>query len=410
MTAYRPHLSAQAVDRHLRDALEELRQAEKNAVLWFAEVMNRKLYRELGHSSIHQYAALGLGFGKAKISQFIQLSGALEALPALKQSLARNELSWTKAREITRVATAKTEKAWIQEAQQTSRRELEQKVRAVRKLSKQVRGQARGQGMLLVEDPTDPRLIQEVPIDLHLRMLPEQFARYEAMTEKLRKLGIKGSTEELIIAAMETLVGRARRGDGDRMEGVDEGVGAGNGRDAGKHGSEGAKANDRGAEERVDETRGDATEGQGAGGFPRGNMSPRVSASPYQVVVNACPGCGEGSVETSRGPREISQVTLQTILCDARIKRTGEKNRSSIPPAMRMEALMRDRFRCQARGCGNHRFLNVHHIIPRETGGPHELDNLTTRCWGCHHVLHELAEKRGQGKGKTPEGRLAGIT
>ena len=52
MVAYRPNLSAQAVDRHLRDALEDLRKAEKHTVLWFAEVMNRKLYRELGHSSI----------------------------------------------------------------------------------------------------------------------------------------------------------------------------------------------------------------------------------------------------------------------------------------------------------------------------------------------------------------------
>ena len=128
MTAYHPHLSAKAVDRNLREALEELRKAEKNSVLWFAEVMNRKLYRELGHSSIHQYAAQALGFQKAKTSQFIQLSRALEALPALKQSLAENELSWTKAREVTKVATPKTEKAWIREAKRTSRRELESPV------------------------------------------------------------------------------------------------------------------------------------------------------------------------------------------------------------------------------------------------------------------------------------------
>jgi hypothetical protein len=90
---FRPNLRAREVDQCLRQSLEELRLAEKHAVLWFAEVLHRKLYRELGHSSIHQYAAVALGFGKSKTAQFIRLAESLRTLPKLRRSVARGELS-----------------------------------------------------------------------------------------------------------------------------------------------------------------------------------------------------------------------------------------------------------------------------------------------------------------------------
>jgi hypothetical protein len=57
--------------------------------LWFGEVLRRKLYRELGHSSIHQYAAVALGFGKSKTAQFIRLAESLRTLPKLRRSVAK---------------------------------------------------------------------------------------------------------------------------------------------------------------------------------------------------------------------------------------------------------------------------------------------------------------------------------
>ena len=57
--------------------------ARHTAVLWFGEIMQRELYFELGHSSIQQYAAQGLGFSRSKTYQFIRLAGDL--LPAFVQ-------------------------------------------------------------------------------------------------------------------------------------------------------------------------------------------------------------------------------------------------------------------------------------------------------------------------------------
>jgi len=76
----RASLSAREVHDRLRAALADLQRAERNAVLWFSEIARRKLYRDLGYASIHQYAELALGFKKSKTSQFLRHPGAVCAL------------------------------------------------------------------------------------------------------------------------------------------------------------------------------------------------------------------------------------------------------------------------------------------------------------------------------------------
>ena len=276
MAEYCPDLSARAVDERLKASLEALRVAEKNAVLWFAEVLQRKLYLELGYSSIQQYAELELGFKKARTSQFLRLSEALRELPELRESVARGDVSWTKAREVSGVATRKTESAWIAEARASTSRELERKVALTKERARAVRSGAGAQGELpaveaglavaslgkpvagatggtgtengvrqghepgempgaengvrqdrepgempgaengVRQDGDTPdgsrtaasltALAEEVPCDLRHRLSPTQFARYEVLVEKLRKLGVKGSREELLLECLEIAI------------------------------------------------------------------------------------------------------------------------------------------------------------------------------------------------------------
>jgi hypothetical protein len=145
MVANRTAFSAREVHDRLRAALSELQRAERNAVLWFSEIVRRKLYRELGYSSIHQYAELALGFKKSKTSQFLRLTEALVDLPELRRSVAKGELPWTKAREVAKVATSVTEAAWIREAKETSSRKLEARVKETRRRARAAVS-GRGQG------------------------------------------------------------------------------------------------------------------------------------------------------------------------------------------------------------------------------------------------------------------------
>ncbi len=156
----------------------------------------------------------------------------MRELPKLRESVARGDLSWTKAREVSGVATRKTESAWIAEARKSTSRELERKVAVIKQRARAARSGADAQGQMpgltpssagstptigtdgpsrslcaeenVVRPDFEPPV--EVPSDLHYRLSPTQLARYEALMEKLRKLGVQGSREELMLECMELAV------------------------------------------------------------------------------------------------------------------------------------------------------------------------------------------------------------
>lgn len=338
--------------------------------------MRRKLYRDLGYTSIHQYAELALGWGKSKTSQFLRLSECLQELPGLRRSVARGELSWTKAREVAKVATPRTETAWIQEAKQASSRALEARVKATRKRARAAGSAVRGQGELVVQgaSPETPT----VPMYIHFRMTPEQYARYQALIEAVRKRGHREDRTELMLAALEQLALSAVEEAAPR----DAGKTAGAGRRAVRSGPEKAvpgRPEDRPEFSRVDSP--DRSESRRK--FTRVN-----SRSSYQVVVQQCPDCGSGRVATNRGDRKLTPQELRAILCDAHRRVPGKRNRASVPGRLRRAVLERDRFRCRSAGCGGTSFLAVHHLVPREQGGGNTPENLITLCSPCHRALH----------------------
>ncbi len=59
----------------------------------------------------------------------------------------------------------------------------------------------------------------------------------------------------------------------------------------------------------------------------------------------------------------------------------------------RMQALVRDNFRCTQCGQADLQELQVHHKKARITGGRHNLENLVTLCWECHATIHPHMRK-----------------
>ena len=109
-----PKRSASEIHAALLSALHDLRRAEKCAALHFAEILKRRLYRELGHPSIQSYAIAELGFTENKTREFVRLAESLDELPKLRSALSRDEITWTKARTVARVATPRSEGRWLQ--------------------------------------------------------------------------------------------------------------------------------------------------------------------------------------------------------------------------------------------------------------------------------------------------------
>lgn len=57
--------------------------------------------------------------------------------------------------------------------------------------------------------------------------------------------------------------------------------------------------------------------------------------------------------------------------------------------AERKKIYRRDGFRCAL--CGNDRYLQIHHIVPRSQGGPgNNPANLITLCSDCHALAHGM--------------------
>ena len=325
-------LPAAQVDASLRQALGACDRARECAVLWFAEVSRRGLYRQLGHASLQLYATQALGFSDNRYYQFKRLADDLERLPVLRGAVETGEIGWTKALQVARVATVATEAAWVAKAATTGRRELERQVRQARKrravAPAQLAFDTGGVPAIADAAPSDA----EPPTTISLRADGVRLARFEALVEKAHKLGLAPAGADrldLMLAALESLVSGA--------------------------GGEGARADGPAA----------------------------------QIIIQQCPDCERAAVTTSRGEKRVAPAQLAALACDARVRRPGGPNRATIPPSVRAAVLARDRHRCSSPGCRSTHFLEVHHVTPRGQGGSNRAENLVTLCSRCHGFLHE---------------------
>ncbi len=346
--AYIPDQPAAHVHVSLQRSLAVMGNAHQCAVLWFGEVMRRKLYRDLGHSSINQYAIQELDFSTSKAGDFIRLANKLDGLPAVREAVVSGELGYTKAREIVSVATSETQDTWLKAAKGT-RKEL---VREVKKAKRAAKVDP-GQGELL---PSFPPVVapRELPVRFQLDLTPEQEARRSALLERLHKLGgVPSDRAEFMLESMAAFL------EIREMEIADE--------------ADSMTKPHKRAHKRI----------------PRGVLASRP---PVQIHVHEDAATGRMTVQTNAGERELSRAESERMRCDAAICEQGGRNTTTIPPRTRREVLARDQHRCQAPGCGRTRFLEIHHMVSRRQGGSNKAENLMTLCSSCHRLWHE---KRG---------------
>jgi hypothetical protein len=253
LPAFTPDQPPSRVDAALREALTACDRARECAVLWFAEVQRRALYREFGHASLELYATQSLGFSPNRYWQFKRLADDLERLPVLREAVASGALGWTKAQQVARVATPETQSVWVAKAAATGRRELACEVRAV---CAAARIEAR---RAVAQESPAPAPIE---VSVALRGDALQVARLEALLEKARKQrrGPLGASRlDLVIEALAAMV-------------------------EGRDGDEPVAA-------------------------PR---RPGI-----QVVVHQCPDCAAATVATGRGELPLAPAQVAALACDA---------------------------------------------------------------------------------------------
>jgi 5-methylcytosine-specific restriction endonuclease McrA len=192
-------LPAKDADLHLKKANHAMEMARQNAILWFGEILGRKLYRDLGYSSMPLYAQQELGWSQSKAYDFMKICEKLDELPAVKKKVEEGKLGYGRTRTIVAVASPETEKEWVDLALTQSHTKLKEKVKKARRRAAEV---ASRQVAFLPEEPVPAAA---VPQRVTLEMTPTQLARYEALWEKLRKQGgLPADKVEALLVLMQS--------------------------------------------------------------------------------------------------------------------------------------------------------------------------------------------------------------
>jgi hypothetical protein len=301
---------------------------------------------------------VGLAPGAAR--EKVRVARALGALPRLAGALARGELSYSKVRELTRVATPETEERLLAVGRAGTAEHVERIVRGWRRVDRhaEAREASRrhaGRALYVYQD-------EEGMVTVRGRLEPE----------------VGAVLLQALAAAREALYQKAR------------------GRDV-PAGTCGVICEDRPT---LPQQQADALALLAETALHHG-VDPGTPGERYQVVVHvdapvlADPDAPGQSV--LEGGAHVPAGTSQRLACDAtrvimrhaqdgRVVEVGARTRT-IPPALRRALEHRDRG-CRFPGCSV-RFGQGHHIRHWARGGPTTLSNLALLCRRHHRAVHE---------------------
>jgi hypothetical protein len=322
-----PSLSAYAVDLVLRRNERQAARARLLAAAYLLDLADRRLFRELGYSSVMHYGTHALGLAPREVWDRLRVARALRDLPAVTAALRRGRLSWSKVREITRVATAETDQDWVARGERLSCRELEAAVAAARSPATETTGPTR-YACRFVDDRT-----VRVTVDL----TPEQFALLEQAIGTIRQhLGTEDAADALELIARAYL---ARVG--DDVPALRQQI----------------------VVHRCRECR------QEWGETSKGRVPVRASRREPTDVVE---------VDDPEEEREIERST-----------HVGSRRSRYVPRGVLTKVRWRDEGRCQVPGCPNGRWSQLHHIRFFSRGGYQRTRNLLTLCTQHHRQIHD---------------------
>src|SRR5438552_2754643 len=107
----------EVVDRALRSIAQRRAALDAEEAQWLRQAEEIKIWRPLGMVSALDYLERALGYGPRAAQDRLRVARALGDLPEITDALASGALPFTAVRELTRVATRRTERAWVDAGQ-----------------------------------------------------------------------------------------------------------------------------------------------------------------------------------------------------------------------------------------------------------------------------------------------------
>jgi hypothetical protein len=374
------------------DALEELGEriaelaAQISAATYELLVMLRDFDQRGGwnsgfHSCAHWLGwRVGLDLGAAR--EKVRVARALAVLPEISEALRRGEISYSKVRALTRIATPANESDLLSFARAGTAAHVERLVRGMRRVDRLAAGDSerRRHAARYLRAYTD----EDGMVVVTGRLAPEAGAAL------LRALD----------AGVEQLYGPRR---GQAPGGAPEPTGG--------------PTAEVSAEQRRADALGLVAESALAAGLDPGSRGDR-----YQVVVHVdaevLPAGGEGGSSWLADGSHVSAETCRRLACDSalvvmrhaadgRVLDVGRRTRA-ISPGLRRALEHRDGG-CRFPGCAS-KLCDAHHVEPWADGGETSLSNTLLLCRRHHRAVHEegfsleLAAE-GEARFYRPDGR-----
>jgi hypothetical protein len=322
-----------------------------------------------GFRSCADWLSWRVGLDKGAARERVRVARALGTLPRLARALAGGEISYSKVRALTRVATPETEERLLGVARAGTAVHVERIVRGWRYMDRQAELEAsarqhKGRALHVSYDDDGMVLIRG-------RLTPE------AGAVLLRALE----------AARETLYQRSR---------------------AQEHATDPAQDVPT-----MEQQRADALALLAETALHQG-IDPGTPGERYQVVVHVDAAVLADPAQAGHSVLEdgvrVPAGTSQRLACDAsrvvmrhdqdgQVVEVGARTRT-IPPALRRALQHRDHG-CRFPGCGV-RFGEGHHVRHWAAGGPTTLSNLALLCRRHHRTVHE----EGYQVARQPDGAL----
>jgi hypothetical protein len=116
------------IDRRLREYARRRSALDAAEAFDLVRAEDMKLYFHLGCSSLYDYLERVLGYGPHTAHERMRVARALVQLPETSAALAQGVLSYSGARELTRVAIAETETAWLDKVKELAANKIERLV------------------------------------------------------------------------------------------------------------------------------------------------------------------------------------------------------------------------------------------------------------------------------------------
>jgi hypothetical protein len=305
------------------------------------------------------FLAYRCGVTRREASECLRVAEALRELPAMRAAFARGELTFTKVRALTRVATTSSEDGLIELAGALTASQLERALRVFRRIT--------------ADDAREAHRLEFVAY--HFEEDGSLYLRARLAAEDGTLL------VKALDAARESIVERQRE---ERAAAVADG-----------------DASAGSATPAFDPPRPLGVEAllELAGASLPSSDGDRDERARLVVHVDAAAltSDGRGRCELEDGP-VIPPETARRLGCDAELVAQVEQDglptsvgrrRRTVPPALRRLLEARDGDVCCFPGCERRRHLQAHHRHHWAHGGETSVENLVLLCFHHHRLVHE---------------------